>query len=190
VLFYGQYCRVMFDNRNRLVDDLLRYKRETGRDIRCHLTYTEQCPTIFRIPRLPWTRIRAPVVTFPSKLVRQESLPPLYGDTLYRAIAQSRIVVNAYTDDNRDYKSNMRLYEAIGLGAFLISEEGAYPDGFEPGVDFYTYRDANELITQIERVLSDWPKHAAMAQRAREKITGLYSKARQWNDFVSFAESL
>ena len=190
ILFYGQYLKGIFDNRNHLVESLLRYKLDTKYELRCHLTYTEHRPTIFRIPKLPWTRIRAPFITFPSKFVRQHSLCPLYGDTLYHAIAQSRIVVNAYGNFNQCYKSNMRLYEAIGLGAFLISEEGTYPDGFEPGVDFYTYRDAKELITQIERVLSDWPKHAALAQKTREKITGLYSKERQWNEFLRFAESL
>ena len=190
VLFYGQYFRGMFDNRNSLVEDLLRYKRRSGRDIRCHLTYTEHRPTIFRIPKLPRTRIRVPFVTFPSKLVRETSLAPLYGDTLYRTIARSRIVVNAYTDDNRDFKSNMRLFEAIGLGAFLISEAGNYPDGFEPGADFYTYRDSSEMIEQVERVLADWPVHAAMAERTRKKIAMLYSKKRQWSDFQRFIQTL
>lgn len=190
VLFYGQYFKGMFDNRNSLIEDLLRHQLESGRDIRCHLTYTEQRPTIFRIPKLPWTRISAPFVTFPSKLVREESLPPLYGDMLYQTIAQSRIVVNAYTNDNRDYKSNMRLFESIGLGAFLISEEGNYPDGFEPGVDFYTYRNSVELVAQIERVLSDWPAHAEMAKRSREKITAIFSKERQWQEFQDFVAQL
>lgn len=190
VLFYGQYFQGMFDIRNRLIEDLLRYKPSSGRDVRCHLTYTERRPTIFRIPKLPWTRIRLPVVTYPSSLVRKESLPPLYGDALYGAISQARIVVNAYTNDNKDFKSNMRLFEATGLGAFLISEEGNYPDGFEPGVDFYTYRDSDEMIAQIERVLADWPAHAEIAARTRKKITAIYSKERQWRDFQNFVGAL
>ncbi|PIX98208.1 MAG: hypothetical protein COZ24_01110 [Hydrogenophilales bacterium CG_4_10_14_3_um_filter_63_21] len=192
VLFYGQYFKGMFDNRNGIIDDLLKYKQASRRDIRCHLTYTEtrHLQTIFRIPGLPWTHIRRPVISFPSRNVREQSLPPLYGDTLYGSIAQAKIVVNAYTDDNRDFKSNMRLYEGIGLGAFLISEEGNYPDGFEPEVDFYTYRNSAELIHQIERVLADWPAHAEVAQRTQRKISALYSKERQWNDFQDFVSSL
>jgi hypothetical protein len=190
VLFYGQYFRGMFDNRNRLIEDLLRYKQHSGRDIRCHLMYTERRPTIFRIPKLPRTRIRSPFVTFPSKVVRNNSLSPLYGETLYRTIAQSKIAVNAYTNDNVDYKSNMRLFEAIGLGAFVISEAGNYPKGLEPGVDFYTYRDSAEMIAQIERVLTDWPTHAEIAARTCRKITALYSKERQWTDFQTFVKGL
>ena len=106
------------------------------------------------------------------------------------AISQAKIVVNAYGNFNQHYKSNMRLFEAIGLGAFLISEEGNYPYGFEPGVDFYTYRDSAELIEQIERVLADWPAHAEIAARTRKKIMAIYSKERQWRDFQNFVSEL
>ena len=190
VLFYGQFFKGMFDNRNQLIEDLLRYKLSSGVDVRCHLTYKERRSTIFRIRGLPSTTIRSPFIKFPSSLVRKHSFSPLYGRSLYEEISKARIVVNAYTNDNSEYKSNMRLFEAIGLGAFLISEEGNYPEGFEPGVDFYTYRSSSELITQIERVLSDWPTHAEMAANTRKKISQLYSKERQWQDFLSFVEEL
>ncbi len=190
VIFYGQFHKDLFRKRNKLIENLLHYKLTSERDIRCHLTYSEYRPTIFRIPKLRWTRIESPWVTFPSKTVREHSLPPLHGDPLYKAVAQAKIVVNAYGDYNQNFKSNMRLFEAIGLGAFLISEEGVYPDGFEPGVDFYTYKDSKELIEQIERVLADWPTHAEMARRSQQKICQLFSKRRQWDDFQEFASSL
>lgn len=190
VLFYGQYLSGMFDNRNSLIKRLLRYGEESGRDVRCHLVYKERRPTIFRVPKLPWTRVQLPLITFPPSVVRNASQPPLYGDNLYRAIAQARVVVNAYTDNNRDFKSNMRLFEATGLGAFVVSEAGIYPDGFEPGVDFYTYRDSTELIAQLERVLRDWPTHAEIAVATQRKISRLYRKERQWREFSEFIGSL
>lgn len=191
VLFYGQYVAGgMFDNRNRLVDRLLRHASDGRRSIRCHLSYVERRPTLFRIPGIPGSRIRSPFVTFPRRFVRECALPPLYGEQLYSALAQAKIVVNAYTDDNRDFKSNMRLFEATGHGAFLVSEAGNYPDGFEPGIDFLTYRNFDELIEQIERALADWPRHAGIAGRTRTKIASLYSKERQWIEFRQFAESL
>ena len=179
-----------FGKRNKLVEELLRYKLSSGRDIRCHLTYPTHRPTIFRIPKLGWPGIQCPIVTFPPKLVRENSFPPLYGEELYQAIGNAKVVVNAYTDENRSFKSNMRLFEVIGLGAFLISEEGVYPDGFEPGVDFYTYTDSRSLIAQIERVLADWPAHAKIASRTQEKISNLYGKERQWNTFQDFVRTL
>jgi spore maturation protein CgeB len=190
VLFYGQYLRGMFNNRNRMVEDLLRYKIKNKIDLRCHLSFKEKRLKLLSISKLPWARVNLPIITFPSKLIRKNSLQPLYGQTLYQSITNARIVVNAYTDDNKDYKSNMRLYEATGLGAFLISEEGTYPDGFAPGFDFYTYRNSGDLIEQIHRVLDDWPAHEIIAKRTQHKVTQLYSKKRQWQDFLNFIESL
>jgi len=189
-LFYGQYEGAMFATRNRLVEQLLHYKSRTDRDIRCHLQCTCRRLTIFKVPGLPWTRVRLPQFMVEKRVVAKYALPPLYGESLYDAIESTKIVINAYTDNNIDFKSNMRLFEAIGLGAFLISEAGQYPDGFEPGVDFYTYKSPDELFTQIEKVLSDWPLHAEMARVTQRKITALYSKERQWCDFKNFVATL
>lgn len=180
VLFYGQFAKAFFGSRNKLVEGLLHYKFDSGRDIRCHLQYERQrrfVPSFLTPFQLPG-------------IVKNYALPPLYGEELYKTIGQARIVVNAYTDNNLDFKSNMRLFEATGLGAFLISEDGAYPDGFEPGVDFYTFKDMDGLISQIERVLEDWPTHAEIAQRTQNKISCFYSKERQWNEFQDFISTL
>jgi len=189
-MFYGQYAGRYFGTRAEAVDRLINYKVETGADVRCHLQYSERGMPSFIRNKFPWADIQIPLVTFPGKQVRKNAYPPLYGDDLYQAIGQSKIVVNGFTDFNAGFKSNMRLFEAIGLGAFLISEEGIYPEGFEPGVDFYTYSDPEDLICQIERALDDWPAHAEMANRTRQKIAGLYSKQRQWHDFQQFIASL
>lgn len=186
VLFYGQCVESFFQNRNNLVEDLLLYKVSSGLDIRCHMLYNLNYK-VFNFSK--HFKITTPFVVSPGKIIRKYSMQPLFGGELYKTIGKSKIVVNAYTDYNHDFKSNMRLFEAVGLGAFLISEEGNYPDGFEPGVDFYTYTDSATLINQIERVLSNWPKHAEIARRTQKKITSLYSKERQWNSFCNFVNS-
>lgn len=190
VLFYGQYMRAFFKGRNRLIQELLEYGCTSRHDVRCHLQCDTSRPTLFRIPGLPWTRIPSPFVSGVEPFVIEHAQPPIYGGELYRTIGRAKIVINAYTDNNQAFKSNMRLFEAIGLGAFLISEEGNYPAGFSPGKDFYTYRDAREMFEQIERVLEDWPQHAAIAERTRQKISSLYTKERQWRDFKLFIASL
>lgn len=189
VLFYGQYAKGLHDSRNIVVDSLLNHREKTSRDIRCHVQYAVR-RVVLRVPKVRWLRLRSPFISFPSQLVRRKALGPLYGRDLYGAIAASKIVVNGYGNFNHDYKSNMRLFEAIGLGSFLISEEGNYPDGFEPGVDFYTYRNANQMVEQIERVLCDWPAHAEIARRTQIKISEMYSKERQWSDFQKFVSAL
>lgn len=191
VLFYGQYTPGgLLDNRNRLSERLLHHAQESGSDIRCHLSYTERRRTLFRIPGISGWRIPSPIISFPRRFVREHALPPLYGRSLYEALAQAKVVINAYGDYNRSFKSNMRLFEAVGCGAFLVSEAGDYPDGFEPDVDFLTYRNFDELVEQVERILADWPVYAEAAARTQKKIASLYGKERQWNDFLEFAKRL
>jgi spore maturation protein CgeB len=179
ILFYGQYYEAMFSHRNHLINELIHYTQDKDWLVNIHLQYPLQKKAI--IPVRGLRRIKK--IIYPPKFIRQHTKNGIYGDELYSAIGKAKIVINAYTDYNTEYKSNMRLFEAIGCGAFLISEEGNYPEGFIPGVDFYTYTDTESLFSQIEKVLSDWPAHSKIAENTRLKITGMYSKEKQWERF-------
>jgi spore maturation protein CgeB len=180
VLFYGQYFEGMFTHRNELINDLVGFLAKSNYKFNIHLQYSEQKKARYNIKGL---RRFFKKIVYPPKIIRKSTQMPIYGEKLYQTIGKSKIVINAYTDFNKDFKSNMRLYEAIGCGAFLISEEGNYPEGFTPGVDFYTYTDTKSLFTQIEKVLSDYSTHSKIAENTRLKITNLYSKEKQWERF-------
>jgi hypothetical protein len=185
VLFYGQYFKGMFDNRNAIIDELIKLKPDLKANIQVYLQYNVQRKTIVRLPK-----INISIKTFPIKEIRQGSNKPIYGNELYRTISDSKIVVNAYTNDNKDFKSNMRVFEALGNGAFLISERGNYPDGLEPDIDFYTYEGFDELKEKIGIVLGDWQRHAEIAKRTSEKARAYFSKEKQWQRFQEIVASL
>jgi hypothetical protein len=185
VLFYGQFAESLFLKRAALLEQMAAYTRSSRHNIRLHLQYE---PMKRRYATLGPLNIERTV--FPSRRVRAVSHAPLYGAALSEAIGRSKIVINSFGDFNTAYKSNMRLFEAIGHGAFLISEEGCYPPGFEPGVDFYTFTDFGSLKEKIEYVLANWPEHEAIAQRTREKIGRLYSKEAQWQQFQACIRAL
>ena len=184
ILYYGQYFEGMFTQRNYLVNELIQYLQNKDYKANIHLQYNLQTKNIINIRGLR----RFKKIIYPSKFIRKNTKEPIYGKELYSTIGKSKIVINAYTDYNADYKSNMRLYEAIGCGAFLISEKGCYPEGFVPDEDFYTYTDSKSLFEQIERVLSDWEVHSKIAERTRLKISNLYSKKNQWELFKKNVE--
>ena len=57
-----------------------------------------------------------------------------WGLDAYRVLAGSRIVVNRHVDAAEGHANNMRLFEATGVGALLITEEADnLGDMFEPG---------------------------------------------------------
>jgi hypothetical protein len=179
VLFYGQYFQGMFDNRNRLLDQLIDYKTSSEKQIEIHLQYKLKKKQFIKIPKV----IDYKITQFPCVKTVSNSLPPIYGQDLYQKIRNSKIVVNAYTNDNDDFKSNMRVFESIGNGALLISERGNYPDGLIPDEDFLTYEGFDELIEKIELALGNWDLYRQLARKASEKAKSIFSKEYQWKKF-------
>jgi hypothetical protein len=183
VLFYGQYFKGMFDNRNKLIDQLIDYKLNSDKRIEIYLQYPIIKKQVLKIPKI----LNYKRVEFPAAKIISHTYKPVYGEELYSKIQNSKIVVNAYTDDNVNFKSNMRVFESIGNGALLISERGNYPDGLIPDEDFITYDGFDELIEKIELVLTNWNFYQQFAQKSTEKAKILFSKEAQWEKFKEIA---
>lgn len=187
-LFYGQFSQQdnnIFSQRSNIIESLIKYKIKYHHKIDIHLQIN--ATNIYGIPLTSRFNF---VQKIKSRFYKENSLAPIYGDELSKKISSSKIVINGYGDNNQEYKSNMRLFESIGLGAFLISEQGNYPEGFEQGTDFYTYTDYKSLELKIEKVLSDWPYHQSIAQKTQHKIANLYSKKKQWTLFQDYISKL
>lgn len=178
VLFYGQYSDGIFGNRMNIVDQIVAYAQRSKHNIDIHLQYQRKRKVLFKVPKYD-----IKLTTFPKRQIILGSKPPIYGESLYSAIKNSKIVVNTFGNNSQEFKSNMRVFEAIGHGAFLISERGNYPKGLEPDVDFYTYDGFNELKEKIEYVLGNWDKHQQMALIAAQKMRVNFSKENQWKKF-------
>ena len=185
VLFYGQYFESMFSQRNRLIEKLVSYKNETSFKMDIHLQYK-----IKKHVQVKFLKYKKTVINYPPQSIVNATLKPLYGSELYDKIANSKIVVNAYGDFNNEFKSNMRVFESIGHGAFLISEKGNYPKGLTPDVDFYTYENFEELTEKIDYVLSNWEAHSKLALKTARKVRSFFSKEKQWQRFQEIVASV
>ena len=118
--------------------------------------------------------------------VRGVAQPGVFGRELYEAIGSAKIVLNAAVDMARDERGNMRCFEAIGCGALLLSDEGVYPPGMEPGKTLLTYKDPADAVASIERLLSAGPSSwHSITERASAMIQTDYSRDRQWQAFVA-----
>lgn len=73
-----------------------------------------------------------------------------WGLDMYRVLARSRIVVNRHGDIAEDYANNMRLFEATGMGALLMTEAARnLPGLFEPGIEVVTYDGLDDLVEKL-----------------------------------------
>jgi hypothetical protein len=178
-LFYGQYFDRMFDQRNRLVDELLEYSLSSKLNIKIHLQLSNLKKPFVNLRFLR----RLEHLSAHSKFVITNALPPLYGQSLYEAIGKSKFVINAYTDYNQDFKSNMRLFESLGCGSLLISEEGNYPNGFEGNKNFIPYKNSKDLIINIPKFVENYSSLKENMLPYINEVKKIYSKKNQWEQF-------
>lgn len=187
VLFYGQLSKKLFLNRNQLITKLLEWKSKNEYNVRVHLQGLNKKKPLINLRGL--RRLTKWVNETPA-LIRNNALPPIYGEELYRAIGNSKIVVNTFGDYNGLFKENMRNYEALGLGALMIGEDGIYPDFITPGQDFLTFKHADELIEKLQHALNNPQLISEMASRAHNKLKQQCSKEVQWAKFCDLVEKV
>lgn len=79
----------------------------------------------------------------------------LYGLAMYRKLASSRVTLNTHIDISGEWASNMRLYEATGVGACLLTERQAnLAELFEPDVEVATYESPEEAAEKARYLLT------------------------------------
>jgi Glycosyl transferases group 1 len=110
--------------------------------------------------------------------------PPAFGRQLYELIGKSKVVLNGAVDMAGVDRGNMRCFEAMGCGALLVSDAGNYPAGMKAGETMLTYDSADLGPKVIEEALGRWPHSAELACQGRKQVSALYSKTRQWQQFV------
>ena len=104
-----------------------------------------------------------PDATYLSPRAQKLSQPAVWAHDMLRTLRNSKIVVNIDVDAFDAQPPNMRLIEATGAGAFLLTP--FHPElerFFKPGVEVETFRNANELVSKIHYYLA--------VPEAREKI--------------------
>ena len=70
-----------------------------------------------------------------------------WGRAMYDVMARSRLSLNKHIDISATYANNMRLFEATGVGALLLTDaKDNLGDLFEPGREVIAYRSAEECV--------------------------------------------
>lgn len=95
----------------------------------------------------------------------------VWGLDMYRALARSRITLNRHIDVAENNANNMRLYEATGVGALLITDrKDNLGELFEIGKEVVAYTRAEEAAELIRYYL-DHPEEAQAIAKAGQTRT-------------------
>jgi spore maturation protein CgeB len=89
---------------------------------------------------------------------------------MYGLLASSQVTINRHIDIAESYANNMRLYEATGMGACLLTDAKAnLATLFEPDQEVVTYRTPQEAISKVQQLLDHPAQAAAIAARGQAR---------------------
>lgn len=79
---------------------------------------------------------------------------PRWGLDMYKLYSESKIVLNIHHPASEGFSNNLRMFEATGMGALLLTEYSPnIEDYFIPGKECATYRSAEEAVSMIKELL-------------------------------------
>ena len=113
----------------------------------------------------------------------------VWGLDMYRALARSRVTLNRHINVAENYANNMRLYEATGVGALLITDcKDNLGELFEVGREVVAYSSAEEAVELI-RYYIDHPEQArAIAQAGQARTLREHTYQRRMAELVPVLE--
>lgn len=158
ISFVGRYAP-MFKDRNQFLHDVYgQFKRKYN--IQYYLLTSTRAKGL--VPMLPWRMLRA-------------YNKPVFLEDMFKVFNKSKIVLNTHSNITGTGKGNMRVYEALGSGSFMLSDEGIYPEHLIAGDDFVTYKDSRDMKEKISYYLNNGKEREEIALNGYNKIKKYYS---------------
>ena len=121
--------------------------------------------------------------------LRQRHHGEVWGSEMFTVLASSKITVNRHVDVAENYANNMRLFEATGCGALLITD---YKDNlhelFEIGVEVVAYRSSEECAELINYYLAHPDEAEAIARAGQERTLREHTYARRMEKTAELLE--
>lgn len=79
-----------------------------------------------------------------------------WGKDMYQIFAKSKIVVNRHINISKQYANNMRMFEATGMGALLITDTKVNNNEFfDIGKEIVVYSTPEDLVKKIKYYLKN-----------------------------------
>jgi spore maturation protein CgeB len=122
--------------------------------------------------------------------IRSHHRGQAWGLDMYEVLARSRIAVNRHGDFASGHAANMRMFEATGVGALLMTE--AAPNlstFFEPAREVVAYECAEDLVSKIRHFLAHDDERLAIAAAGQRRTLTEHTYCRRMEQLAGMLES-
>ena len=95
---------------------------------------------------------------------------PLFGLEMFQQLQRTRVSLNTHIDISATHASNMRLYEATGVGSCLLTDwKSNLSELFAPEVEVVTYKTAEECVEKLNYLLAHDDERRAIAAAGQRR---------------------
>lgn len=116
--------------------------------------------------------------------IRKRYMGQAWGLEMYQIIRDSRITLNHH-GDVPPYANNMRLYEATGVGALLLTDwKENLPEMFIPGREVVAYRTPEECAELIQYYLEHDEERESIARAGQARTLREHTYAQRMRELV------
>ncbi|WP_027545046.1 glycosyltransferase [Bradyrhizobium sp. WSM2254] len=111
----------------------------------------------------------------------------VWGVEMYQALRASRVTLNSHIDMAGREAGNARLFEATGVGAFLLTDFKDNLDTlFAPEREVAAWRTVEDCLAQIERYLADDAARLSIAKAGQARTFAAHTFRRRVEEILAF----
>jgi spore maturation protein CgeB len=115
----------------------------------------------------------------------------VWGADMYQALRRSKITLNSHIDMAGREAGNMRLFEATGVGAYLLTD---FKDNlhtlFAPDREVAAWRSIDDCVATIGRVLDDSGSRAAIARAGQARTMAQHTYRHRTSEILGFVAQI
>jgi spore maturation protein CgeB len=124
-----------------------------------------------------------------SSAIRKRYRGEAWGIEMFEVLHGAKIALNRHIDVAEGHANNMRLYEATGVGAMLLTDEGSnLHELFEAGREVETYGGEDELVEKVRHYLAHDEECRAIASRGQARTLRDHGYRSRMEDLADFLE--
>lgn len=124
-----------------------------------------------------------------SGLLRSSANSPVFGLEMYQMLCQYGIVLNNHGQVAGNFAGNMRMFEATGVGACLITDnKHNMPDLFDIDNEVVVYNSHEECLEKIKWLLSNESKAKQVAESGQKKTLCSHTVENRCKEIVDILE--
>ncbi len=113
----------------------------------------------------------------------------VYGRDMYNIIRRSRITLNSHISVARGSATNMRLFEATGVGSFLLTDYlSDLSELFRPEIEVVAYEGIQDCLDKITYYLNNPTEASDIAGAGQQRTLADHTYRQRVQQLLSFVE--